>query len=312
MRICILGGCGYVGTVLTDILLKHKNVIKVIDMQWFGNRLQNHKDLTVVKKDIRNITSKDFQSFDTIIHLANIANDPTVELQPNLSWDVNVMTMIKVLESASKARIKRFVYSSSGSVYGVKKEKRVTEDLSVNPISIYNKTKIVAEKILLNYSDNFDTICIRPATVCGYSPKMRLDLTVNLLTFQALNNKLITVFGGQQVRPNIYIKDLCEIFRMATLKKIKSGVYNAGFENVKVIDIARKIKKIIPCKIKILSSNDPRSYRQDSTKILKVGFKPSYNIDFAINEIKERFSDGSLNYNINFYNLKKMKKLNIK
>lgn len=312
MRICILGGCGYVGTVLTDILLKYNNVIKVIDIQWFGNRLQKHKNLTVVKKDIRNITSKDFQSFDTIIHLANIANDPTVELQPNLSWDVNVVTMIKVLDSASKAGIKRFIYSSSGSVYGVKKEKRVTEDLSLNPISIYNKTKIVAEKILLNYSNNFDTICIRPATVCGYSPKMRLDLTVNLLTFQALNNKLIKVFGGQQVRPNIHIKDLCEIFRIATSKKIKSGVYNAGFENVKVIDIARKIKKIIPCKIKIFSSNDPRSYRQDSTKILKIGFKPSYNIDFAINEIKERFSDGSLNYNINFYNLKKMKKLNIK
>lgn len=312
MRICILGGCGYIGTVLTDILLKYKNAIKVIDIQWFGNRLQKHKNLTVIKKDIRNITSKDFQNFDTIIHLANIANDPTVELQPNLSWDVNVVTMIKVLDFASKAGIKRFIYSSSGSVYGVKKEKRVTEELSVNPISIYNKTKIVAEKILLNYSNNFDTICIRPATVCGYSPKMRLDLTVNLLTFQALNNKLIKVFGGQQVRPNIYIKDLCEIFRIATSKKIKSGVYNAGFENVKVIDIARKIRKIIPCKIKILSSNDPRSYRQDSTKILKVGFKPSYNIDFAINEIKERFSDGSLNYNINFYNLKKMKKLNIK
>jgi nucleoside-diphosphate-sugar epimerase len=312
MKICILGGCGYVGTTLIHLLLENKNIIKVIDTQWFGNRVKKHRNLKIVKKDIRDVIYKDFLGFDIIIHLANVANDPTVELQPDLSWNVNVLSMINILDSASKAKIKKIIYSSSGSVYGVKKEKKVTEELSLNPISIYNKTKIVAEKILFSYARKFKIICIRPATVCGYSERMRLDLTVNLLTYQALKNKLITVFGGQQIRPSIHIKDLCEIFRLATLKNFKPGIYNAGFENTRIIDIAKKINKIIPCKIKILSSNDPRSYRQDSTKILKMGFRPVYNIDFAINEIKEKFINQHFSDNIDFYNLKKMKQLNTK
>lgn len=310
MNIIILGGCGYVGTILTNKLLIN-NKVKVIDTQWFGNKLKKHKNLIIVKKDIRNITFQDFKGYEVLIHLANIANDPTVELNPNLSWEVNVLAMMNIVECAIKAKIKKIIFSSSGSVYGVKKEKHVTEKLSLKPISVYNKTKMIAERVLLSYSKKINVYCIRPATVCGYSPKMRFDVSVNMLTLQALKNSSITVFGGKQVRPNIHIKDLTNLFEYIIIKKIKPGIYNAGFENKKILDIAKQIKNKIPCKIIITQSNDPRSYRQNSDKILKTGFKVKYNVSKAIDEIKDQFKKKNIKDNINFYNLKKMKKLQI-
>ena len=268
MRICILGGCGYIGTVLSKQLLE-KNKVKIIDTQWFGNKLKKNKNLKVVKKDIRKIKLHDLKGYDVLIHLANIANDPTVELSPTLSWEVNVLAMMNIAEISVKAKIKKIIFASSGSVYGIKKEKKVTEELTLKPISTYNKTKMIAERVLLSYSDKIKIYCVRPATVCGYSPKMRFDISVNMLTLQALKNKLITVFGGNQVRPNIHIQDLVNLFNHLIYKKVKPGIYNAGFENKKIIDVAKQIKKIIPCKIIITKSNDPRSYRQNSDKILR-------------------------------------------
>ncbi len=311
MKICILGGCGYIGSVLTEKLAA-KNKVKVIDIQWFGNNLKKNKNLKIVKKDIRNLELKDLEGYEVLIHLANIANDPTVELKPTLSWEVNVLATMHIAELAVKAKIKKIIFSSSGSVYGIKKEKNVTENLSLKPISVYNKTKMIAERVLLSYSNKLKIYCIRPATVCGYSPKMRFDISVNMLTLQALKKKTINVFGGSQIRPNIHIKDLTNIFDNIIFRNIKPGVYNAGFDNTKIIDLAKKIRKKIPCKINITKSNDPRSYRQNSDKIIKTGFIKKYQIEDAINEIQEKFKSKVIKDNINFYNLKKMKKLKIK
>ena len=201
MKIIILGGNGYIGNVLTKTLLNNGHKLKIIDSQWFGQNLSYNKNLKIFKKDIRNLDKKDFIGFDAIIHLANIANDPSVLLKPELSWEVNVLSSMKICELALETKIKRLIFSSSGSVYGVSKEKKVTEKTILKPISIYNKTKMIAERIFLSYSKNLNTTIIRPATVCGVSKRLRLDVSVNMLTYQAWKNNLITVLGGSQIRP---------------------------------------------------------------------------------------------------------------
>ena len=189
MHILITGGCGYTGTILTNDLIELGHKVTVVDIQWFGNFLKNKKNLKIIKKDIRGINKVSFKGVDTIVHLANIANDPSVELNPNLSWEVNVLATQKLIEKAISNKVKHFIFASSGSVYGIKKEKNVTENLSLLPISTYNKTKMVAERILKSYENKIKIHSIRPATVCGYSPRMRLDVSVNMLTFQALKKK---------------------------------------------------------------------------------------------------------------------------
>jgi nucleoside-diphosphate-sugar epimerase len=313
MNILILGGGGYVGTLLCDELLKEeKYFIKIIDTFWFQNKLKKNKKLKIIKKDIRNLKSSDFKGIDSIIHLANIANDPAVELNEALSWDVNVLATFKIINFAIKNHVKKFIFASSGSVYGLKKEKKVTEDLELVPISIYNKTKMIAERVLMSFRDKINIYCIRPATICGYSPRMRFDLSVNMLTLQALKKKQITVFGGSQVRPNIHINDMIRVYKFFLKKKINSGFYNAGFENMKIIEIAKKIKKITKARIKIMKSNDPRSYRQDSSKLINLGFYPKYSVDDAINELTNIYKKGLLNDEESNYTVKWMKKLKIK
>jgi nucleoside-diphosphate-sugar epimerase len=313
MNILVLGGGGYVGTLLCDELSKEKNYfIKIIDTFWFKNKLKRNKKLKIIKKDIRNLKSSDFKGIDSIIHLANIANDPAVELNEALSWDVNVLATFKIINFAIKNHVKKFIFASSGSVYGLKKEKKVTEDLELVPISVYNKTKMIAERILMSFRDKINIYCIRPATICGYSPRMRFDLSVNMLTLQALKKKQITVFGGDQVRPNIHINDMISVYKFFLKKKINSGFYNAGFENMKIIEIAKKIKKITKAKIKIVKSNDPRSYRQDSSKLINLGFYPKYSVDDAINELTNIYKKGLLNDEESNYTVKWMKKLKIK
>ena len=192
MKILVTGGCGYIGTPLIQSLLKQNHKITCIDNQWFGCYLQKHKNLRIIKKDIRDLKDKYFKNIDTVIHLANIANDPAVKLLPTLSWDVNVLASYKLINQCVDNKVKKFIYASSGSVYGIKDEENVTEDLDLVPISVYNKTKMCAERIFLSYKDKIKIHCIRPATVCGMSPRMRLDVSVNMLTFQALN--VLTMF----------------------------------------------------------------------------------------------------------------------
>ena len=194
MHILITGGCGYTGTVLTEKLLELGHKVTVVDTQWFGNYLKPNKKLKMIKSDIRNSDKIPLKGVNTIVHLANIANDPSVDLKPQLSWEVNVLATQTLIQRAIKNKVKHFLFASSGSVYGIKKEKKVTEKLSLIPISTYNKTKMIAERIIKSYEKKIKFHCIRPATVCGYSKRMRLDVTVNMFAYQALTKRVIKVF----------------------------------------------------------------------------------------------------------------------
>lgn len=312
MNILVLGGCGYIGTVLTQALLEEGHCVTVVDIMWFGNYLNDHNNLKVIKEDVRNIEKIPMQNIDAVIHLANVANDPCSELDSKLSWEVNALATMRLVEKAISNKVKQFIYASSGSVYGVKEEPEVTEDLSLVPISDYNKTKMISERVLMSYQDEILIQCVRPATVCGYSPRMRLDLSVNMLAIQALANGKITVFGGDQVRPNIYIKDMVAVY-LYFLKmgdKIQ-GIYNAGFENISILDIAKKIISRVPAEIAVSESNDPRSYRLCSNKLLATGFKQEYSVDDAIKEIVNEFKAGNLKNEDRWYNIKTMKKIRL-
>jgi nucleoside-diphosphate-sugar epimerase len=312
MNILVLGGCGYVGTVLTNTLLDEGHHVTVVDIMWFGNFLKEHKNLKVIREDVRDIEKIPMTGIDTIIHLANVANDPCSELDAKLSWEVNVLATMRLVERAVNHKVKQFIYASSGSVYGVKDEPEVTEDLSLVPISDYNKTKMISERVLLSYQDKILIQCVRPATVCGYSPRMRLDLSVNMLTIQALANGKITVLGGSQVRPNIHIKDMVAVYLYLLKSGDKiAGIYNAGFENISILDIAKKIITYVPAEIIISPSNDPRSYRLSSKKLLSTGFKQKYSVDDAIKEIVAEFKAGSLKNEDRWYNIKTMKNLRL-
>ena len=311
-KILVTGGGGYVGTPLVDALLKNNHKVTVVDTFWFGNFLSKNENLEIIKEDIRDLTIEKIKDHQIIIHLANIANDPTVAMDPELSWNVNVLGTHSLIDKACRAGVEHFIFGSSGSVYGVKEEPDVVEDMELIPISTYNKTKMVAERVIMSYSKNLKVHCIRPATVCGYSQRMRLDISVNLLTMQALKKGEITVFGGNQTRPNINIKDMVNVYlHFIDKNNIENGCYNAGLENMKIIKIAEIIKEKTGAKIKIESSNDPRSYRQNSDKLISTGFKFQYNVDNAIEEIISKYKTNALEDKEIYYNLKVMKNLKL-
>ena len=312
MHILVTGGSGFKGSVLIPKLLEDGHQITSIDTNWFGDNLEENSHLNKIKCDIRDIDKIPMRGIDAIIHLANIANDPAVELNQSLSWEVNVLASQQLSDKAIRNGVQKIIYASSGSVYGIKEELKVTEDLPLLPISTYNKTKMVAERVFLSYKDEIEVVCIRPATVCGYSPRMRLDVSVNMLTFQALKNSKITVFGGQQTRPNIHIQDMVNVYRhFIKGKEIPSGCYNAGFENISILDIANAVRDQIDAEIIITESSDPRSYRQDSTKLINTGFKPKFNISDAIKEIISKYQGGELKESDINYTVKWMKKLGL-
>lgn len=310
-NILVTGGTGYVGTVLVNELLKQGNVVTVVDTMWFGDYLEEHINLTKIKTDILEIENIPMTNVDTVFHLANIANDPTGDLNSKLTWEVNALASKLLVEKAIENNVKQFIYASSGSVYGIKEEAQVTEDLELIPISDYNKTKMISERVLSSYDDKINIVSVRPATVCGYSPRMRLDVSVNMLTMQALQNKKITVFGGNQVRPNIHILDMVGVYMHFLKNDELTGTYNAGFENLSILDIAEKVTKKIDAEIIVTPSNDPRSYRLNSDKLLNTGFSPKYGVDYAISEIIEKYNNGILKDEDRYYNLKVMSKLGI-
>ena len=310
MYILVTGGCGYIGTNLTHRLIKEGHQVTVVDLMWFGNYLQPHKNLRVIEGDIRVIDRIPMENVDTVIHLANIANDPTGDLNSKLTWEVNVLASKLLIEKAIRHQAKQFIYASSGSVYGIKDDPQVTEDLSLVPISDYNKTKMISERVLLSYKDEIIVQCIRPATVCGYSPRMRLDLSVSLLTMHALTKGKITVFGGQQTRPNIHMDDMVGVYlHFLELGGESPGIFNAGFENISILNIARKVTRHLTADIEIAESNDPRSYRLNSDKLLSTGFMPHYGVENGIKDVIEMYNSGKLKDEDQFYNIRTMKKL---
>ena len=307
-KILVTGGSGYKGVKLIKALIEDGYKVINIDKNIFGNYFIDHKNVKNYKIDIKDISKIDIKDVHTCIHLASIANDPMTDLDPTLSWETSALGSYILMEHLIKNKVKKIIYASSGSVYGIKKEKRVTENLSLKPISTYNKVKMVTERIILSYKEKIDVIIIRPATVCGFSPRMRLDITVNMLTFQALKNKEITVFGGKQKRPNIHIDDIVQIY-LFFLKKNKRGIFNAGFENLSILQIAKNISKRIKSKIKIKKNmSDNRSYNLDSSKLLKAGYKPKKNINMAIDEIKKMYENKILKEQENFHSIKWLKK----
>ena len=310
MKILITGGSGYIGTKLIPRLIKNNHHVINLDTQWFGHYLKNHPRLKNYKMIYSDIAKLKEKNIDLAIHLASVANDPMAEIDKNLSWETSALNTMKLLEHLKKIKTKRFIYASSGSVYGIKNEKKVGENLELDPISLYNKVKMVTERVILSYQKNFDIFIVRPATVCGFSSRMRLDVAVNALTFSALKDKVINVHGGQQIRPNIHIDDMCKLYEFFIKTNKKNvGIYNAGFENLSIIDIARQIKKEIPCKINIIkSTNDPRSYRLDSSKIIKLGFAPEKKIVDAVTELKNLFNQKKLINKDNYHSLKWLKK----
>jgi nucleoside-diphosphate-sugar epimerase len=308
VRLLVTGACGYKGTVLVGKLLAQGHSVVAFDTMWFGNYLQPHPQLRIVQGDVRDIDSVPLDGIEAIIHLASIANDPCGDLDPKLTWEVSALATMQLADRAVRRGIKRFLYASSGSVYGVKDELQVTEDLELKPISEYNKTKMVAERVLLSYANDMAVQIVRPATVCGYSPRMRLDVSVNMLTMQALTREQITVFGGRQTRPNIHIDDATDVYLHLLDHPEHRGIYNAGFENLTIMEIAERVTEHAPAKITVTESNDPRSYRVNSDKLLATGFRPKKTVEDAIREIVGKFRAGELMDDERFYNLKWMQK----
>lgn len=306
MKILVTGACGYKGTVLVPKLLRAGHQVVALDTQWFGNFLPEHQNLTVLKQDVRETHNIDLTKIDAIVHLASIANDPCGDLNPKLTWEVSALATMQLADRAKRVGVKHFVYASSGSVYGVKGESQVTEDLTLEPISEYNKTKMVSERVLLSYAEDMVVQIVRPATVCGLSDRMRLDVSVNMLAVQALENKRITVFGGQQTRPNIHIDDITDLYVFLLDNPSVTGVYNAGFENISILDIARHVTEYVDAEIIVTPSKDPRSYRINSDKLLATGFTPKKSVKIAIEEIIDAWNSGKLTNQTRFHNLKWM------
>lgn len=245
-----------------------------------------------------------------IIHLAAIANDPSVAFYPRLSWETGVLATQQMAQWAAKNNC-RFIYASSVSVYGADRG-QVTEDMDPHPISDYNKTKMCAERVLLSYADQIPVQIIRPATICGLSPRMRLDLTVNMLTMQALTKDVMTVHGGQQMRPSIHIDDMCDLYLWMLDHPEVTGVFNAGWENHSLIEIAAIVAQGTGAKIKVTDQRDTRSYMVNSSKLEAAGFKPTKGIHAAVVELIEAYQDGSLKDEKRWYNLGWMRHLKIK
>lgn len=309
-HVLVTGGCGYKGSVLVPKLLAAGHKVRVIDNQWFGNYLEPHPNLLVQQVEIRDVASMAFKRLDAVIHLAGIANDPCGELDGRLTWEVNVYGTMRLAEVSLPFR-PQFIFASSASVYGLKDNRPVVETDSLAPVSDYNKTKQAAERVLLSYADRMPIQIIRPATVCGYSPRMRLDTMVNMLTMQALTKGEITSHcgehGGSLMRPNIHIEDITDLYLFMLEHSELTGIYNAGFENISALDTAQKIAEKIPAKVNITTVKDKRSYAVCSDKLLATGFQPQYSVDKAIERMAKVYEAGGLKDEQHCYNLAHMR-----
>ena len=306
MKLVVTGACGYKGNVLVPKLLAAGHEVTALDIQWFGNDLTPHENLEVRKFDVRDSENLDLSGIDAVIHLSSVANDPCGDLDPKLTWEISCLATMRLADKAVRQGVKRFIYASSGSVYGLKDEEHVTEELELIPLSEYNKTKMVAERVLMSYADDMTVQIVRPATVCGLSPRMRLDVSVNMLTMQALTKGEITVLGGDQTRPNIHIDDITDLYLFLLDNPNVTGIYNAGFENLSIKTIAETICEHVPARINVKPSNDPRSYRINSDKLLATGFKPKKDVGTAIKEITDAYNTGTLKDEDRWYCLKWM------
>lgn len=328
-HVLVTGGAGYCGSVLVPQMLDMGYKVTVFDMQYYGRDflpLEN-AGLTVVQGDVRDIANLEplLDEADAVLHLACISNDASFELDENLSTTVNLDAFEPIVIAAKKAGVKRFVFASSSSVYGISDEPDVKEDHPLVPLSLYNKYKGMCEPLLFKHTDdNFVGVVYRPATVCGYGSRQRLDVSVNILTNLAVNKGNITVFGGSQLRPNLHIQDyadLCKVLLEAPDEKIYDEIFNCGYENMSIMEIAETVKKVVaeefPNKdeisIEVSPSDDLRSYHINSDKVKEVlGFEPQYSVEDAIRGLCQAFRDGKLPNSFDddkYFNVRTMKKV---
>ena len=310
MKVMVTGGLGYKGSVLVPKLLAGGHSVLVVDTGWFGTHIQPHQRMLIRNQDIRD--GVDCEGFDAIIHLAGIANDPCGELDAKLTWEVNVLAHMRLCDAAARAGVKQFIYASSASVYGIKGEEEIREDMTLEPVSDYNKTKMCAERILMSYANQMAVQIVRPATVCGLSPRMRFDTMVNMLSIQALQNGKITAHcgehGGGLMRPNVHIEDITDLYCWLLNRPHICGTVNAGFENVSAMDTAKMIAEQIPAEVIITQVKDKRSYRVNSDKLRNYGFWNKHSVFEAISQIKGAYGLGLLQPNEQNYNLAWMQK----
>jgi nucleoside-diphosphate-sugar epimerase len=331
-KIFITGGGGYCGSLLVPTLLDLGHQITVYDVMFFTDNFlpKNNKNLKIIKGDIRESKKIEYEckDHDIFINLACISNDASFELDENLSTSINLHAFEPMVLAAKRSGIKRFIYASSSSVYGVSKKKNVTEEHELVPLTLYNKYKGMCEPLLLKHTnEKFIGVVFRPATVCGYAPRLRLDLSVNILTNLAISKEKITVFGGEQLRPNLHVKDYCNaVIALINAEddKINNQIFNVGYQNLSIKEIAQIVKKIVQInfpekkhiEIETTKSDDNRSYHINSEKIKNIlNFEPKLTIEDAVNDLCKQFKLGKIKNSLDddiFYNVRTLKKINAK
>jgi len=325
-HVLVTGGAGYVGSMLVPKLLAVGHKVTVLDLYLFGEDVlsvcRENPDLTEIHGDLRDraTVEKALQGCDSVIHLACVSNDPSFDLNPEIGKEINYDAFLILVDAAKAAGIERFVYASSSSVYGIKAEAEVTEELALEPLTDYSKYKALCEDVLLQRrSEFFAALIIRPATVCGYAPRLRLDLTVNILTNHAVNKGKITVYGGTQTRPNIHIEDMTDLYAQCLdwpSESFDGRVFNVGYENHRLIDIADKVRGVVGNSVAIetVRSDDLRSYRISSERIYReLGFRPKHTIDDAVQSLLDAFSAGKVPSSMDdprYFNIKQLQTLN--
>lgn len=329
MRVCVPGGAGYVGSKLVPELLKKGYEVVVLDLFLYGEHVFDHlktnPNLFLVKADVRDCieVEKVLKGCDVVIHLACISNDPSFELNPKLGKSINLDAFEPFVKMAKKEKVKRFIFASSSSVYGVKSEPNVTEEMSLEPLTDYSKFKAECEKILFKYpSDDFMCTVLRPATVCGYAPRQRLDVVVNILTNLAYHTGKVKVLGGDQMRGNIHIDDMVRAYLHvleSPKEKIQGEIFNVGHDNHTVRELGEMVREIVGKKrlveLVIEPTNDHRSYHVSSEKIAKkLKFQTKHSIEKAVEDLVAAFQEGKLPNSLEdsrYFNIKTMKHLNL-
>ena len=327
--VLVTGGVGYVGSSLVPALLEEGYIVKVIDLFWYGRKvfsqIEGHPKLKLVELDIRE-TGKlkdELAGQDAVIHLACISNDPSFDLAPALGTSINRDAFLPLLEAAVEQGVRRFIYASSSSIYGVQDQPDVVEETEPNPITDYSRFKLDCERMLLEYpaAGRTERVILRPATVCGFSPRLRLDVVVNLLTAHALANRKIRIFGGDQLRPNIHIRDMVRAYQAilnAATEQVDGQAFNVGYQNLTVAEIARLVRDTVGdpgVELERVPTDDNRSYHINSEKIrAALGFRPIHDVEDAVRSLISAFQEGRIVDPMNneiYYNIKRMQGMSL-
>ena len=324
----VTGGAGYVGSALVPQMLSRGYRVKVLDLFIYGREvfdsIKHDANLELIQGDLRDqaLLRQALPGCDAVIHLACISNDPSFELNPDLGKSINFDAFEPLVQISQAAGVKRFIYASSSSVYGVKDEPDVNEEMALEPLTDYSKYKALCEEVLLRYqAPGFTTVIIRPATVCGYAPRQRLDVIVNILTNHAINTGKIKVFGGEQLRPNIHIQDMVDLYLLLLelpAAQIAGQIFNAGFENHRVAELAQMVQDVVGADrvtIETVPTDDNRSYHVSSAKIAaELGFVPQHTIEEAVRDLVAAFRAGKLPDSMSaprYFNIKMMQTINL-